>query len=99
MPVNKSLIVQAQNEALMCIYCKEYVEESAIDVHLRRDHKIDHDDAVQLLTTLLYSQPLQYRSLRLRSPGPPAEDVPQVSPQHLDQVPVNESDPVTSTER
>ena len=61
--------------------------------------QIDHDDAVQLLTTLLYSQPLQYRRLRQLSPAQPAEDIPHVFPQHLDQIPVNESDPVTSTER
>ena len=76
---------------MKCIYCKEYIVESNIEPHLRTVHKIDHDDGVRLLITLQYSEPLRYRE-----PVGGDSQASESAEQHLDQVPVNESD--TSTD-
>lgn len=91
---NEYCVLKAAEDSLRCIYCKEFVKESYIDVHLRTDHKIDHEEAVHMLKTLQYSQPLQYLSLQ-----PQHNHVDHST--HLDQVPVNESDNHTfsSTDR
>ena len=83
---------------MKCIYCKEYIVESNIDPHLRTVHRIDHDDGVRLLITLQYSEPLRYRSSREPVGAHGHSQASESAEQHLEQVPVNESDTSTDTQ-
>ena len=81
---------------MKCIYCKEYIVESNIEPHLRSVHRIDHDDGIRLLITLQYSEPLRYLSEEPEQTEAARDEDSESVQQHLDQVPVNESD--TSTD-
>ena len=82
---------------MKCIYCKEYIVESNIELHLRTVHRIDHDDGIRLLITLQYSEPLRYLSQEVEQAGPAGGEDSESAQPHLDQVPVNESDTSTDT--
>ena len=71
---------------MRCIFCKGSVLETDLDHHIRLDHKIQHDRAVDMLIAMQYSEQPDIMENNV-----PIMNNSQEDSQVEEQVPVNES--------
>ena len=71
---------------MKCIFCKGSVFETDLDHHIRSDHKIQHDRAVDMLIAMQYSEPIDITEDNVPIINNIQDDLPV-----QEQIPVNES--------
>ena len=49
-------MLQPQSISLRCLFCQASVWETELDSHIRGEHRIGHDRAVEMLIGLQYSE-------------------------------------------
>ena len=54
--INLILYFQPHNICLRCLYCQASVLETDLESHIRVEHRIGHDRAVEMLIGLQYSE-------------------------------------------
>ena len=66
---------QPHNIPLRCLFCQDLVVETELETHIRVDHRIGHDKAVENLIGLQYSEVGSLPELQMESP-PVQEQTP-----------------------
>ena len=88
-------ILQPFNVTLRCTFCQGPVFETVFEDHIRTDHKINHDRAVEMLIALQYSEPSDINSQHQEPTGndlslPAEEQINILALSAEEQIPVNE---------
>ena len=85
--------LQHPDISLVCLYCQQNIIENSLDSHLRDDHKIHHDRAVEMLIAMQYAEGVTNHAPDNQpvntDPGPVVED----------QVPVRETIVINDDQR